>query len=208
MSSLQYFWLRLKNGGKRSAGPRTLEEQADVDMSQFKYTYSSRDQTYTYQRATASELLLEAQHLLHDQLYQQIQVLQAKEQELRLQLHNQALATGRPPAVLFRQPFIQFPIDENSGPISKTGLSHPPRDVPLHEYAPYYPPFSDGYMAFTPLTVPNSGPSSKTGLSQRRPKSRPAPPRPLIFGSLPPSEHDEGYSSEPISPVSLPAPDP
>ncbi|KAJ6002088.1 hypothetical protein N7522_007315 [Penicillium canescens] len=52
----------------------------------------------------------QAQYLLHDQLYQQIQLLQAQEQELRMQLHNQALITGRPPPVFIRQPFIQFPV--------------------------------------------------------------------------------------------------
>ncbi|RAL07980.1 PAP/25A associated domain family [Aspergillus homomorphus CBS 101889] len=64
---------------------------------------------------SASELSLQAQHaqyLLHDHLYQQIQILQAQEQELRLQLQNQALLTGRPPPVLIRQPFIQFPMPQ------------------------------------------------------------------------------------------------
>ena len=54
-----------------------------------------------------------AQFMLHDQLYQQIQMLQAQEQELRLQLHNQALMTGRsPPLNYLRQPFIQFPVPQ------------------------------------------------------------------------------------------------
>lgn len=64
---------------------------------------------------SASELSLQAQHaqyLLHDHLYQQIQILQAQEQELRLQLQNQALLTGRSPPVLIRQPFIQFPLPQ------------------------------------------------------------------------------------------------
>ena len=64
----------------------------------------------------ASELSIQAQqqaqYLLHDQLYQQIQLLQAQEQELRMQLHNQALITGRPPPVFLRQPFIQFPMPQ------------------------------------------------------------------------------------------------
>ncbi|KAH8433238.1 PAP/25A associated domain family [Aspergillus melleus] len=64
---------------------------------------------------SASELSLQAQqaqYLLHDHLYQQIQILQAQEQELRLQLQNQALLTGRPPPVLIRQPFMQFPMPQ------------------------------------------------------------------------------------------------
>lgn len=75
----------------------------------------------------------QAQFLLHDQLYQQIQLLQAQEQELRMQLHNQALITGRPPPVFLRQPFIQFPMpqqqeysgDENSRSRSET-VNQPP----------------------------------------------------------------------------------
>ncbi|KAJ5664973.1 uncharacterized protein N7477_007421 [Penicillium maclennaniae] len=75
----------------------------------------------------------QAQFLLHDQLYQQIQLLQAQEQELRMQLHNQAMITGRPPPVFLRQPFIQFPMpqqqeysaDENSRSRSET-VNQPP----------------------------------------------------------------------------------
>ncbi|KAJ5104825.1 PAP/25A-associated [Penicillium alfredii] len=75
----------------------------------------------------------QAQYLLHDQLYQQIQLLQAQEQELRMQLHNQALITGRPPPVFLCQPFIQFPIPQqqeysgDEGARSRSGtVSHPP----------------------------------------------------------------------------------
>jgi len=79
----------------------------------------------------------QAQYMLHDQLYQQIQLLQAQEQELRMQLHNQALITGRPPPVFLRQPFIQFPMpqqqeysaDENSR--SRSGTVNQPPLTPL-----------------------------------------------------------------------------
>ncbi|KAJ5089148.1 PAP/25A-associated [Penicillium argentinense] len=75
----------------------------------------------------------QAQYMLHDQLYQQIQLLQAQEAELRMQLHNQALITGRPPPVFLRQPFISFPMlqgqetsgEENSRSRSGT-VNHPP----------------------------------------------------------------------------------
>lgn len=85
----------------------------------------------------ASEMSLQAQqqaqYALHDQLYQQIQLLQAQEQELRAQLHKQALITGRPPPVFLHQPFIQFPMpqqqeysgDEMSRSRSGT-VNHPP----------------------------------------------------------------------------------
>ncbi|KAJ5908274.1 PAP/25A-associated [Penicillium taxi] len=96
---------------------------------------------------TSPELALQAQQqaqfMLHDQLYQQIQVLQAQEQELRLQLHNQALITGRPAPVFIRQPFIQFPVphqqeysgDENSRSRSGT-VDHSP--ISSTSYAPTY----------------------------------------------------------------------
>ncbi|CAL5871954.1 uncharacterized protein PFLUO_LOCUS6211 [Penicillium psychrofluorescens] len=90
----------------------------------------------------------QAQTFLHDQLWQQIQLLQAQEQELRLQLHNQALITGRPPPVIVRQPFIQFPVpqqqhdytgDENarsrSGTVNNPGLTMPPRQIYNPTYA-------------------------------------------------------------------------
>lgn len=94
---------------------------------------------YRLPTANAPELSLQAQqqaqYLLHDQLYQQIQILQAQEQELRMQLHNQAMITGRQPPVLLRQqPFIHFPVpqqqefsgDENSRSRSGTINSHSP----------------------------------------------------------------------------------
>ncbi|KAL1967704.1 hypothetical protein VTN77DRAFT_2961 [Rasamsonia byssochlamydoides] len=100
------------------------------------------------------EMTLQAQHaqfLLHDQLYQQIQILQAQEQELRMQLHNQSLLTGRPPPVLIRQPLIQFSFpqpevhaDENSRTRAGT-VNHPPLTSSLRQpifYSPSYFPVS------------------------------------------------------------------
>ncbi|KKK25056.1 PAP/25A associated domain family [Aspergillus ochraceoroseus] len=104
---------------------------------------------------SASELSLQAQHaqyLLHDHLYQQIQILQAQEQELRLQLQNQALLTGRPPPVLIRQPFIQFPMpqqepagDDSSRSRSGT-VNHPPISVPSRQNLYYN-------SSYLPVTV-------------------------------------------------------
>ncbi|KAJ9195934.1 zinc finger protein [Paecilomyces variotii] len=104
---------------------------------------------------SASDLSLQAQQaqfLLHDHLYQQIQILQAQEQELRLQLQNQALISGRPPPVLIRQPFIQFPFqqegtgDENSRTRSGT-VNHPPLTAPIRQQVFYNP-------AYLPVAVP------------------------------------------------------
>jgi len=105
---------------------------------------------------SASELSLQAQqaqYLLHDHLYQQIQILQAQEQELRLQLQNQALLTGRPPPVLIRQPFIQFPVpsqdasnDDSSRSRSGT-VNHPPISVPSRQNLYYN-------SSYLPVAVP------------------------------------------------------
>ncbi|KAI9929883.1 hypothetical protein MW887_011691 [Aspergillus wentii] len=104
---------------------------------------------------SASELSLQAQqaqYLLHDHLYQQIQILQAQEQELRLQLQNQALLTGRSPPVLIRQPFIQFPVpqqesasEENSR--SRSGTVNQPSGSSFRQQVYYNP-------AYLPVAVP------------------------------------------------------
>ncbi|RDW74309.1 PAP/25A associated domain family [Aspergillus mulundensis] len=116
---------------------------------------------------SASELSLHAQHaqyLLHDHLYQQIQILQAQEQELRLQLQSQALITGRPPPVLIRQPFIQFPVpaqetSADDGSRSRSGsrsgaVNHSPNGVPSRQNVYYN-------SAYLPVAVPG-GPGSNT----------------------------------------------
>ncbi|PLB33111.1 PAP/25A associated domain family [Aspergillus candidus] len=131
---------------------------------------------------SASELSLhaqQAQYLLHDHLYQQIQILQAQEQELRLQLQNQALLTGRPPPVLIRQPFIQFPVPQqqqsqqqqsqpdSSGDDAARSRSgtHPPLRHPVYYPAQYLP----GGMAGVQGTTTNPpSPSTATALPDFR----------------------------------------
>ncbi|OQE21437.1 hypothetical protein PENFLA_c014G09448 [Penicillium flavigenum] len=103
----------------------------------------------------------QAQYLLHDQLYQQIQLLQAQEQELRMQLHSQALITGRPPPVFIRQPFIQFPVpqqqefsEETSQPRSGTGTASHATLSPTQRHQTIYNP--------TYASVGASGPQATT----------------------------------------------
>ncbi|KAJ5113881.1 hypothetical protein N7456_002415 [Penicillium angulare] len=121
----------------------------------------------------------QAQYMLHDQLFQQIQLLQAQEQELRMQLANQALITGRTaPANYLRQPFIQFPVpqqqefsaDESSR--SRSGTVNQPPLTPSHRqhqqpfFAPTYASVSaSGTQAST--TNPSS-PSATTALPDLR----------------------------------------
>ncbi|TQB71170.1 hypothetical protein MPDQ_007760 [Monascus purpureus] len=111
-----------------------------------------------------------AQYLLHDHLFQQIQILQAQEQELRLQLQNQAFLTGRSP-VLVRQPFVPYTIpqpeatgDENSRSRSGT-VNHPPLTAPRQNV--YYGP------AYFPVAVQGVQGSSTNPPS---PSAAPAPP--------------------------------
>jgi hypothetical protein len=102
---------------------------------------------------TARELLLQQRHqqfMLHDHLYQQIQLLQAQEQELRIQLALQ----GRPQPQILRQSYPQFPShlqehlqDENSRARSRT-LNQPPLTAPLHQQMFHYP------TQYVPMTVP------------------------------------------------------
>lgn len=50
----------------------------------------------------------QAQYLLHDHLYQQIQILQAQEQELRIQLQHQAMISGRAPPTVIQPHNLQL----------------------------------------------------------------------------------------------------
>ncbi|KAJ5165105.1 PAP/25A-associated [Penicillium coprophilum] len=104
----------------------------------------------------------QAQYLLHDQLYQQIQLLQAQEQELRMQLHSQALITGRPPPVFIRQPFIQFPVpqqqdfpEETSRPRSGTGTGSHATLSPTQRQQTIYNPTYASVGAGSQATMTN-----------------------------------------------------
>ncbi|KAF7713031.1 Uncharacterized protein PECH_003822 [Penicillium ucsense] len=134
----------------------------------------------------------QAQFLLHDQLYQQIQLLQAQEQELRMQLHNQALITGRPPPVFLRQPFIQFPMPQQqeylggdetarsrSGTVSQPPLGSSPSHQQTHYPSPTYASIS---AAATQGTTTN--PSSPCA-SNDHPDLRRDPRRPSLVNESP-----------------------
>ncbi|KAJ6007572.1 hypothetical protein N7540_011548 [Penicillium herquei] len=122
----------------------------------------------------------QAQYLLHDQLYQQIQLLQAQEQELRMQLHNQSLVTGRPPPVTFlRQPFIQFPVpqqqeysstDENlrsrSGTVNQPPLTPSSRQNQQPFFAPTYASVSASGTQGSTTNPPS--PSTSTAIPDLR----------------------------------------
>ncbi|KAH2123650.1 hypothetical protein KXW75_000800 [Aspergillus fumigatus] len=162
---------------------------------------------------SATELSLQAQHaqyLLHDHLYQQIQILQAQEQELRLQLQNQALLTGRPPPVLIRQPFIQFPIPQqqpqpqpessvDDGSRSRSG-THPPLSASLRPQAynnsAYLP------VAVTPAQGSSTNPPSPSAVSAL-PELRRTPRRQSIANGSP--GRSLRAHSQPARPANSPA---
>lgn len=134
----------------------------------------SNNNTFRQPSATnASELSLQAQqqaqYLLHDQLYQQIQLLQAQEQELRMQLQSQALITGRPPPYFLRQPFIQFPMpqqqeyssEENSRSRSGT-VNQPPLTPSQRQPALYNPTYASVSASGTQTSTTNPPSPSAT----------------------------------------------
>lgn len=157
----------------------------------------------------------QAQFALHDQLYQQIQLLQAQEQELRMQLHNQALVTGRAPPVFLRQPFLQFPLpqqqQEFSGeeiPRSRSGtVNH----LPL---APTLSPATQRQQPFAPSTYASVSAGGTQGSTTN-------PPSPSTTSALPDFRRNPRRSSvaangspktslraqsQPARPQNLPAP--
>ncbi|KAN0067045.1 hypothetical protein V8E54_014831 [Elaphomyces granulatus] len=93
-------------------------------------------------------LQAQAQYLLHEHLFQQIQILQAQEQELRMQLHNPTLLNSRPPPLLVRQPFVQLPFSQQdvNPDESPRARAHPPLTAPIRQQV-FYPP------NYLPMTV-------------------------------------------------------
>ncbi|EGD89475.2 uncharacterized protein TERG_05716 [Trichophyton rubrum CBS 118892] len=122
--------------------------------------------------AFAAEIALQAQqaqhaqYLLHDHLYQQIQILQAQEQELRM---KQAMISSRGNASLLRQQYIQFPMvpqqdsgspDENSQNRANIMHGQGPLTTPVRQNIFFSPSF------VTPVSVaapqPQPQPPSNT----------------------------------------------
>ncbi|CAG8422013.1 unnamed protein product [Penicillium salamii] len=149
----------------------------------------------------------QAQYLLHDQLYQQIQLLQAQEQELRMQLHNQAVITGRPPPVFIRQPFIQFPVPQQqefsdetprsrSGTASHATLSPTQRQQTI--YNPSYASVGAGTQASTAINPPS--PSAASTMPDTRRDSR----RLSAANGSPKSLRAHSQPARPLNSPSLP----
>src|SRR5277367_6631162 len=117
---------------------------------------STRSATYLRNlpfQMTPQELQLQAQHqqhLLHDHLFQQYQYLQAQEQELRMQLHQQALMQGRMPSNI-SYPHIAFPshpiqddsydedVSSRASSVSRASMSAPIHQQRFAYTSPYFP---------------------------------------------------------------------
>ena len=115
-----------------SRRPSNVNSNARVHPSlrQFPYQMSPQDlQMHAQQQ----------QFLLHDQLYQQFQYLQAQEQELRQQLQQQALLQGRMSTTL-PYPHTTFPayatgesVQDGSERIRAETINHPPLTAPIRQ---------------------------------------------------------------------------
>jgi hypothetical protein len=146
----------------------------------------------------------QAQYLLHDQLYQQIQILQAQEQELRMQLHNQSLLTGRPPPVLIRQPLIQFSFPQQDTPTDDSSRSRAGtvNQAPLGQIRPgmFYSP---AYLPLAAQSVQgsNTNPPSPS-LSSAVPDLRRNPRRSSVANGSPGGLRSHSQPARPVhSPV-------
>lgn len=175
----------------------------------------------------------QAQYLLHDHLYQQIQLLQAQEQELRMQ---QALI-GRANQSMIRQPYLQVPIsqqengasDEHSRSRSGT-VNHPPLTTAPRQQVVYSPSFVP--VNVSSMQSPNTNPPSPSiptttpdlRRSQRRSslangsprgslraQSQPARPIPMVnnYGAIyslagQPGTQSQNYHQMPESPQRTP----
>ncbi|KAI1911943.1 hypothetical protein LOZ65_006091 [Ophidiomyces ophidiicola] len=148
----------------------------------------------------------QAQNILHDHLYQRIQILQAQEHELRLQLQNQALMTGRQPPTLIRQPYLQFPLPQNeplppdehqrnrSGSINQPPLTAPIRQNVFFNSIPVTLPVVQGTNTNPPSpSLPSAVPDSRrnhrrssvAATSPRGLRTQSQPPRPLPSAIIP-----------------------
>lgn len=119
-----------RNSGNYSRGSNGARRSSSATHRPNNYRHGNSGMS-------ASELSMQAQqaqNLLHDHLYQQIQILQAQEQELRIQLQHQAMVSGRAPPTLIQQPNLQLSLSQqqqqetsDEGSRSRAGtVNHPP----------------------------------------------------------------------------------
>ncbi|EAS30671.3 PAP/25A associated domain family protein [Coccidioides immitis RS] len=150
----------------------------------------------------------QAQSILHDHLYQRIQILQAQEQELRMQLQNQALMTGRAPPTLLRQPYLQFtlPQHENISPeenprVRASSVNQPPLTAPIRQNVFFN-------TSYVPVTLPgvqgtNTNPPSPS-LPSAVPDVRRSHRRSSVANDSPRGLRAQSQPARPVPSVMLP----
>ncbi|KAK2874972.1 hypothetical protein FQN49_001889 [Arthroderma sp. PD_2] len=160
--------------------------------------------------AFAAEIALQAQHaqhaqyLLHDHLYQQIQILQAQEQELRM---KQAMISSRSNSSLMRQQYIQIPVPshQDNGSPDENSQSR----ASMHNQGPLTAPvrqnvfFNPSYVAPVNVTAPppsNTANPPSPSLSNATPDHRRNRRSPSVANSSPRSSLRA--QSQPARPIS------
>ncbi|KMU72634.1 Poly(A) RNA polymerase cid13 [Coccidioides immitis RMSCC 3703] len=150
----------------------------------------------------------QAQSILHDHLYQRIQILQKQEQELRMQLQNQALMTGRAPPTLLRQPYLQFtlPQHENISPeenprVRASSVNQPPLTAPIRQNVFFN-------TSYVPVTLPgvqgtNTNPPSPS-LPSAVPDVRRSHRRSSVANDSPRGLRAQSQPARPVPSVMLP----
>lgn len=146
-----------------SRGPNTGRRSSSAANRQANSRQSNP--SFTAEVALQAQQAQQAQYLLHDHLYQQIQLLQAQEQELRIQLQNQALLSGRTPPNVVR-PYVQFSYPNQDAATSSTTsdetpraragtVNHPPLSSPVRQPAYYNASFLPVALSATTTNPPS-----------------------------------------------------
>lgn len=159
---------RVGLGGHRG-GRQSNQTQRSSNAGRRASSASTRGYAYSQpsplrSNMTQTELSLQAQqqqYLLHDRLFQQYQFLQAQEQELRLQLHQQAVLQGR---MLPTSPYPHFliPCGAYAGPQeelmrARAGTINQPLTAPVRAQGFSSPtPYGGRTPAYGTTTNPSS----------------------------------------------------
>lgn len=167
------------NGAARGGRYATFQNRAPQNIGRRASSASHKGQGFSRQslgtptmtQHDASLQHQQQQQMLHDHLYHQFQLLQAQEQELRMQLRHQAAQQpAAPPNMLYPQiPFpgvfpVSEPGSEGSGRARAGTINQPPLTAPLHQngfnypspYIPAYVPASHGASTNPPSPLLNS----------------------------------------------------
>lgn len=194
-----------RNAGHYHRGPSSMGRRASNTGNRSNIRSAANP-------AFAADIALQAQQaqsILHDQLYQRIQILQAQEHELRMQLQNQALITGRAPPTLIRQPYLQFPLPqhdamptEDNSRVRAASVNQPPLTAPLRQNVFF------NSSSYVPVTLPavqgtNTNPPSPSLVSVV-PESRRNHRRSSVANGSPRGLRAQSQPARPVQSTSVP----